>query len=117
MFHVSRISIFGHKAHTSVPGTKPINGCYPVCKFAVTALTECLRQEMIYLESQTKVTSISPGLVENDILTTDGCDNNEIVKYMPRLKPADVAKAVSFIISMPDNVLVSNLPVIFLFVY
>lgn len=50
--------------------------------------------------------NISPGLVENDILTTDGSDN-ELVKYMPRLKPEDVAKAVIFAITASEQVLVS----------
>ena len=51
--------------------------------------------------------NISPGLVENDILTTKGHDDNELVKYMPRLKPEDVAQAVVFAITQPQNVLVS----------
>lgn len=51
--------------------------------------------------------NISPGLVENDILTTKGSDDNELVKYMPRLKPEDVAQAVVFAITQPQNVLVS----------
>lgn len=51
--------------------------------------------------------NISPGLVENDILTTHGTDNNELVKYMPRLKPEDVAKAVIFAITAGPDVLVS----------
>lgn len=35
---------------------KPINGMYPACKFAMTALTECLRQEVNYLDLPVKVT-------------------------------------------------------------
>lgn len=49
-------SIFGHKVNTCVPGTKPINGMYPACKFALTALTECFRQEISYIEMGIKVT-------------------------------------------------------------
>lgn len=49
-------SIFGHKVNTCVPGTKPINGMYPACKFALTALTECLRQEVSYIEMGVRVT-------------------------------------------------------------
>lgn len=45
--------------------------------------------------------------MENDILTTHEVDNNELVKYMPRLKPEDVAKAVVFAITVPQHVLVS----------
>lgn len=42
--------------NTCVPGTKPLNGMYPACKFALTALTECLRQEVAYIEMGIKVT-------------------------------------------------------------
>lgn len=49
-------SIFGHKVNTCVPGTKPINGMYPACKYALTAITECLRQEVSYIEMGIKVT-------------------------------------------------------------
>lgn len=51
--------------------------------------------------------NISPGLVENDILTTAGSDNSELVKYMPRLKPETVAKAVVFAITAGEDVLVN----------
>ncbi|XP_031626811.1 farnesol dehydrogenase-like [Contarinia nasturtii] len=108
--HVVNInSIFGHKVNTCVPGSKPINGMYPACKFALTALTECLRQEVSYIEMGIKVTNISPGLVENDILTTHEGDNNELVKYMPRLKGEDVAKAVVFAITTPQHVLIQDI--------
>lgn len=53
---IKTCSIFGHKTNTCVPGTKPINGMYPACKFALTALTECLRQEVSYIEMGIKVT-------------------------------------------------------------
>jgi NADP+-dependent farnesol dehydrogenase len=55
--HIVNInSIFGHKIHASVPGTRPLNGMYPASKFAVTAITECIRQELVFLETDIKVT-------------------------------------------------------------
>lgn len=51
--------------------------------------------------------NLSPGLVENDILTA-GSDN-DLVNLMPRLAGSQVAKALMFAISTPENVLVSNL--------
>lgn len=45
--------------------------------------------------------------MENDILTTTGTDNNELVKYMPRLKPEAVAKSVIFAITAAEDVLVN----------
>ncbi|XP_040167104.1 farnesol dehydrogenase-like isoform X1 [Anopheles arabiensis] len=102
-------SIFGHKVHQAVPGTRPLNGMYPASKYAVTAITECIRQELVYLGTGCKVTSISPGLVEGDILSTNTSKDNEIVNYMPKLKPEDVAEAVLYAITTPENVQIHEL--------
>lgn len=54
--HIINInSIFGHKLNTCVPGTRPINGMYPASKYAITAVTECLRQELMYLETNIRI--------------------------------------------------------------
>uniref|UniRef100_U5EVY4 Putative dehydrogenase n=1 Tax=Corethrella appendiculata TaxID=1370023 RepID=U5EVY4_9DIPT len=103
--HIVNInSIFGHKVHQTVPGTKPLNGMYPASKFAVTAITECIRQELVYLETPVKVTSISPGLVDADILSTHTHSDNELVKFMPKLLPSDVSSALLYAITTPDHV-------------
>jgi NADP+-dependent farnesol dehydrogenase len=55
--HIVNInSILGHKHNQVVPGNKPMNSLYPPVKYAVTAITECLRQELFYLQTQVKVT-------------------------------------------------------------
>ncbi|XP_055628702.1 farnesol dehydrogenase-like [Toxorhynchites rutilus septentrionalis] len=102
-------SIFGHKVHQAVPGTRPLNGMYPASKYAVTAITECIRQELIYLDSHIKVSSISPGLVEGDLVASHTTNENEIVKYMPKLKPEDVAEALLYAITTPDHVQIHEL--------
>lgn len=56
--------------------------------------------------------SISPGLVESENIAS-GSDN-EMLKFMPRLKPEDVAKAVLFAISTPDHVQVILILICFL---
>lgn len=57
--HVINInSVVGHKV-----GDKPI---YAGSKFAVTALTEGLRQELCNAKSHIRSTSISPGFVETE---------------------------------------------------
>lgn len=55
--HIVNInSILGHKINSSVPGSKPMNGMYPASKHAVTAITECVRQELLYLDTKVKIT-------------------------------------------------------------
>jgi NADP+-dependent farnesol dehydrogenase len=101
--HIVNInSIFGHKVNACVPGSKPLNGMYPASKHAVTAITECVRQELLYLDTKIKITSISPGLVDSDIICSDA--DNEILKLMPTLHPKDVASAVLYAISVPEDV-------------
>lgn len=55
--HIINInSILGHKVNQAVPGNKPTNSLYPPIKFAITGLTECIRQELLYLQTQIKIT-------------------------------------------------------------
>lgn len=106
--HIINInSIFGHKINMSVPGVRPINGMFPACKYAVTAMTECVRQELIYLQSDVKISGISPGLVDTEI--TSQATDNEMLKAMPKLKPKDVADALIYIITRPDSVQIHDI--------
>lgn len=55
--HIINInSILGHKVNQAVPGNKPTNSLYPPVKFAITGLTECIRQELLYLQTHIKIT-------------------------------------------------------------
>ncbi|RZC35196.1 adh short, KR, NAD binding 10, and/or Epimerase domain containing protein, partial [Asbolus verrucosus] len=100
-------NINGHIIHiNSMAGhavQSPILNVYPASKFAVTALTETLRQELNHVGSQIKITSISPGAVNTDFLK-----NNEIkvidVNKIPTLDTEDVADAVSYVLSTPLHV-------------
>jgi NADP+-dependent farnesol dehydrogenase len=121
--HIVNInSIFGHTVNQAVPGNKPMNSLYPPAKHAIAAVTECIRQELLYLQTQIKITvsnflyskicfmslieiilqSISPGLCEQDIITS--CTDNELVALMPKLKPEDIANTVLFCITLPDTI-------------
>lgn len=52
--HIVNInSIEGHKV-ANMPNSK--TNVYPASKFAVTALTESLRQELVYLKSKIRIT-------------------------------------------------------------
>lgn len=46
--------------------------------------------------------SISPGLVDTELLTK--ATDHEMVKFMPKLQPEDVADALKYIITRPQNV-------------
>ncbi|XP_043664584.1 uncharacterized protein LOC122627514 [Vespula pensylvanica] len=83
---------------------RPASPAYICSKFALTALTECLRLELAQLESNIKVISISPGLVETEM-------TQQWLKENPRLalQPKDVADAILFTLQTPENVLVKDL--------
>uniref|UniRef100_A0A336MFC7 CSON011368 protein n=1 Tax=Culicoides sonorensis TaxID=179676 RepID=A0A336MFC7_CULSO len=101
-------SIFGHTLNQTVPGLKPLNGSFAPAKFGVTALTAYLQQEIFYLNIKATMSSVSPGLTDTDFLAQPG-SGNEIVKYMPRLKPEDVAEAVIYIITRPKHIWIEDI--------
>ncbi|CAL7937801.1 unnamed protein product [Xylocopa violacea] len=84
----------------------PMSPAYIASKSALSALTECLRSELAQLESNIKVISISPGLVETEMTA-------QWLKENPRLalKPKDVADSVLFALQTPNNVLIKEMVV------
>ncbi|OAD59230.1 Dehydrogenase/reductase SDR family member 11 [Eufriesea mexicana] len=85
---------------------RPMSPAYIASKSALNALTESLRSELAQLESNIKVISISPGLVETEMSV-------QWLKENPRLalKPKDVSDCVLFSLQCPDNVLIKELVV------
>ncbi|SPP80247.1 farnesol dehydrogenase-like [Drosophila guanche] len=63
---------------------------YAPSKHAITALTEVLRQEFQLKKTQTKITSISPGVVDTEII------GDKIKEAMPMLRAQDIADAVTY---------------------
>ncbi|RZB84924.1 adh short, KR, Epimerase, and/or NAD binding 10 domain containing protein [Asbolus verrucosus] len=107
--HVVHInSMLGHRVsgfHLSV---------YPASKFAVTALTETLRQELNALGTKIKVTSVSPGLVATEATTLSQKLSSERKKFydkIPILKDEDVADGVIYALSTPEHVQVHELTI------
>lgn len=94
--------IFGQKIPVNVD--RPASPAYMCSKYALTALTECLRLELAQIESNIKVISICPGLVETEM-------TQQWLKEKPSLalQPKDVADAVLYTLQTPDNVLVKDL--------
>ncbi|KAJ3651661.1 hypothetical protein Zmor_017686 [Zophobas morio] len=108
--HIIHInSVLGHKV-VPFPG---IN-VYIASKYAVTALTETLRQELSVIDSKIKTTSISPGLVATEMTNFDiECseDSENILKSMPPLKTEDIAEAVGYVLSTAENVQINELTI------
>ncbi|KQM99301.1 oxidoreductase [Sphingobium sp. Leaf26] len=91
---------------SSVAGIKvfaPGGTVYSGTKFAVSAITEGLRQEV---GETVRVTSIEPGAVESDLkLGTSGTATDTVMDFYRQAIPASsVARAIAYAIEQPANV-------------
>ncbi|XP_064547105.1 farnesol dehydrogenase-like [Drosophila montana] len=98
-------SIAGH--HVPVVPQMSFN-MYAPSKYAITALTEVLRQEFLNKGTKTKITSISPGAVDTQIIDTS---NLSSLGEFPLLRSEDVADAISYCIQTPPNVQIHELTI------
>jgi len=89
-----------------VVGTFPSYNMYPPSKFAITGMTEVLRQEFQALDTRVKVTSISPGVVRTDLYLPE---HQEEIKKLPYLDAEDVSQAVLYVLGTPPHVQVHEL--------
>ena len=120
--------INGHIIHmNSIAGHQVLNfevpSVYSASKFAVTALTETLRQELNQQGLKIKVTvsfliglilswicrlkSVSPGLVESEMTNLHPNLTPEmkaVYEKMPILKSEDIADGVVYALSTPEHV-------------
>ena len=90
----------------------PRGGFYAATKFAVRAITECLRQELRGLDSPTRVSEISPGFVTTEFheVFFRG-DAEQVAARLPEyrvLDPGDVAASVIHILEAPDHVAIHD---------
>ncbi|KAJ3630071.1 hypothetical protein Zmor_027103 [Zophobas morio] len=102
-------SVLGHQV-LSFPGLS----VYPASKFAVTALTETLRQELNHQGLKIKITSVSPGLVESELTTLNTKQSPErkaAIEKMSILKSEDIANGVVYVLSTPEHVQIHELTI------
>lgn len=83
---------------------------YAATKFAVTALTEGFRKELLARGSRIRITGISPGRTETNFLATAyGADKaKELYEKMESLQSQDVVDAVLYALGSAPHVRVSN---------
>jgi NADP+-dependent farnesol dehydrogenase len=106
---------------SSIVGSKipfaPDLSSYVPSKFAVTTISEVLRQELIFEENKKiRVSNVSPGVIKTDFLIAAGFANDisardEILKQEPSLDSEDVANAVHYILETPTNVNIFELTI------
>jgi len=99
-------SILGHRIPDIPYPMKPSFGVYPATKHALTALCQTVRQELSYSKLPIKLTSISPGMVDSDMLSNM---SQELIAMLPKLKVGDVANSVLYAINTPDGVRVDEI--------
>jgi 17beta-estradiol 17-dehydrogenase / 3beta-hydroxysteroid 3-dehydrogenase len=87
-------------------------GMYAATKFAVRALTEGLRRELREARSPIRVTAVSPADTETEFNAHHFGSEEEALRHAPpyaQMKPEDIADAVLYILSTPDNVEVHDI--------
>jgi NADP+-dependent farnesol dehydrogenase len=102
--HIIHInSVVGHSIPV-FPEPDSVN-IYPPTKYAVTALTEVYRQDLVKENSKIRVTSISPGLVETEM-------TQEYKEYkMPMLHPKDIADAVVYALGCKPHIQIHEITI------
>uniref|UniRef100_A0A3B5AZL3 Dehydrogenase/reductase SDR family member 11-like n=1 Tax=Stegastes partitus TaxID=144197 RepID=A0A3B5AZL3_9TELE len=104
-------SLVGHSVYPFADGH-----FYAATKYAVTALTEGLRQELHEAKSHIRATSISPGLVETEFAYR--AYSKEPEKAAAAIKMLDIAEAVVYVLGAPPHVQVFDfLCVLFYYVF
>ncbi|KAH8416554.1 hypothetical protein KR222_009021 [Zaprionus bogoriensis] len=98
-------SILGHKLFGPTPGQAPDINVYPSSKHAVTALTEMYRQEFLGLGTRIKITSISPGVVDTEIVP----DSIRDAATSNMLRSEDISRAVLFTLATPPHMQVHEM--------
>ncbi|KAJ8954343.1 hypothetical protein NQ318_011014 [Aromia moschata] len=102
--HIIHInSICGHQIFNF-----PESSVYPASKYAVTALAETLRVELNALKLKIKITSLSPGAVDTEIILQN---LKKILEEKQILDSEDIADAIVYVLSTPPHVQIQELTI------
>uniref|UniRef100_K7GI33 Dehydrogenase/reductase 11 n=1 Tax=Pelodiscus sinensis TaxID=13735 RepID=K7GI33_PELSI len=105
------ININSMNGHSVVP--QSVVHFYSATKYAVTALTEGLRQELREAKTHIRATCISPGLVETGFAFKlhDNDPERAAATYesIRCLKAEDMANAVIYVLSAPPHVQIADI--------
>ncbi|XP_018575997.1 uncharacterized protein LOC108914633 [Anoplophora glabripennis] len=110
-------NVDGHIIHiNSVTGhqvtTFPNANLYPASKFAVTALAETLRLELLNLKPKIKITSLSPGPVDTEIFPDVFKEQfKKFVENKQIIEAENVADGVVYVLSTPPHVQIQELTI------
>lgn len=96
-------SILGHRI-PDVP--VPLFNVYPATKYALTALSQTIRQELHFHKANIKLTSISPGMVDTEFLSAY---DSTLYASLPKLNVKDVTSAVLYALGTPDYVQIEEI--------
>ena len=97
---------------SSVLGTKirPTTGPYAGTKWAIDALTEALRMELA--GTGVGISAIEPGLVMTELHDDWEVHPKDSLGIDRPLQPADIARAVRFVLEQPDHVRIPKIMVL-----
>ncbi|XP_032685981.1 farnesol dehydrogenase-like [Odontomachus brunneus] len=106
--HIVNInSLAGHFAESIL---LPLS-VYCASKYAVTGMSHSLRNEIANEQLKIKVTSLSPGAVDTDMLRDNSGLTSSMMEKMGVLRDKDIADGVIYVLSAPPNVVISELTI------
>lgn len=104
--HIINInSIVGHRIVRRVSGWD--SNIYAATKHAITALTTTLELELI--GSKIKMTSLSPGLVNTNLINKD--PSQAEFKKLPLIQPDDIAESILYILGTHPRVQITEMTI------
>ncbi len=100
-----------HVASMAAHRVPPGSGVYSATKYAVRSLTEGLRQELRELESNIRVSAISPGLVETEFAANLHRSEEAARETYGRfrvLASEDIAETIAWVLAAPPHMQVHD---------